>query len=229
MPINFDDSIDFILDKENYSLSHFNTLPEKCPHCNYSISPAYILDYELTRLNHILVCGCPRDNCGKLFIAEYSSVLQTMRPDLKLKSIFPLAYQIHEFSNEVSSLSPKFIEIYTQAYKAEQAGLDEICGVGYRKALEFLVKDYAIKLSPEKELDIKKTFLKPCIVKYIPHPKVAFLAERATWLGNDETHYERKWLNKDVQDLKLLIELTVRYIEMELMSGAIEIEMANGR
>ena len=47
------------------------------------------------------------------------------------------------------------------------------------------------------------------ITAYIAHPKVASLAERDVWLGNDETHYVRKWEGKDVQDLKLLIKLTV--------------------
>lgn len=225
MPINFDDTVRFILNIDNYNLSRYSNLPEKCPHCNHSISPKYILEHRLTGVNHILVCGCPRDRCGKLYIAEYSSFIGHK---MDLRNVFP-SYKVHEFSNEINTLSPKFTEIYNQAFTAEQAGLDEICGVGYRKALEFLVKDYAIKLSPDEETSIKNTFLKPCIVKYIPHPKIAFLAERATWIGNDETHYERKWIEKDVQDLKLLLELTVRYIEMELMSAIIEVEMADGR
>jgi hypothetical protein len=33
------------------------------------------------------------------------------------------------------------VEIAQQASDAEQYGLDQIAGVGYRKALEFLIKD----------------------------------------------------------------------------------------
>ena len=48
-------------------------------------------------------------------------------------------------------------------------------------------------------------------------------AERAVWLGNDETHYERKWIGKDLQDLKVLIRLTVNWIDGEaLADGYVE-------
>ncbi|MBY0598965.1 hypothetical protein [Bacillus bingmayongensis] len=83
-------------------------------------------------------------------------------------------------------------------------------------------------LSIADEDDIKKKCLKPCITAYIAHPKVASLAERDVWLGNDETHYVRKWEDKDVQDLKLLIKLTVSYIDMELLTEQIELEMRGG-
>jgi hypothetical protein len=33
------------------------------------------------------------------------------------------------------------------------------------------------------------------------------VAKRAVWLGNNQTHSNRRWINKDVQDLKTLIEL----------------------
>ena len=49
------------------------------------------------------------------------------------------------------------------------------------------------------------------------------MAKRAAWLGNDETHYLRKWEGKDLDELKRLIELTIRWIEMvELSDGYIE-------
>ncbi|MDR1245206.1 MAG: hypothetical protein LBJ98_04455 [Endomicrobium sp.] len=35
------------------------------------------------------------------------------------------------------------------------------------------------------------------------------IAKKAAWLGNDETHVVRKWKEKDLQDLKELIEMTV--------------------
>ena len=45
--------------------------------------------------------------------------------------------------------------------------------------------------------------------------RIKTVAKRAVWLGNDETHYVRKWNNKDVSNLKQLIDLTVRWIENE--------------
>ena len=55
-----------------------------------------------------------------------------------------------------------------------------------------------------------------CIAEDVSNEKIKAVAQRAVWLGNDETHYIRKWTNKDVSHLKGLIELTVRWIESEL-------------
>jgi hypothetical protein len=118
------------------------------------------------------------------------------------------------FPEEVMRLSPEFIKIYNQAYYAEQENLDLICGGAYRKSLEYLIKDFILLLYPEDDSKIKTMPLQQCIQKYIAEPTIKHMAERATWLGNDETHYVRKWENKDLQDLKNLIDLTVYFISM---------------
>ena len=40
----------------------------------------------------------------------------------------------------------------------------------------------------------------------------------ATWLGKDETHYVRIWNDKDIEDLKMLMQLTVYWISRELLT-----------
>jgi hypothetical protein len=57
-----------------------------------------------------------------------------------------------------------------------------------------------------------------CINDHITNENIKIAAKRASWLGNDETHYERIWVGKDLQDLKKLIDLTVHWIEMEQMT-----------
>ena len=89
-------------------------------------------------------------------------------------------------------------------------------GIGLRKALEFLIKDYAIKQQPEKSEDIKKTPLGNVIKQYIDDTQVQRLAARATWLGNDETHYVRKWDDKDITHLRALVRLTVNAIDNKI-------------
>jgi hypothetical protein len=122
-----------------------------------------------------------------------------------------------EYSASIKTCSPMFIKIYNQANVAEIKGLDEIAGVGYRKSIEFLIKDYIISKN-ENEETIKSTSLGNCIKKYIDDPKIRVCAERATWLGNDETHYIRKWTNKDISDLKTLIKITTNWIESSLLT-----------
>jgi len=129
------------------------------------------------------------------------------------------------FSGEIQKLSPAFVTIYGQSDSAEQEALTEICGVGYRKALEFLIKDYLIEKHSDKADEIKKKFLGRCIEEYVTEVRVKEVAKRAVWLGNDETHYVRLWEGKDLKDLKDLINLTVLWIDMEKKTEQLKASM----
>ena len=90
--------------------------------------------------------------------------------------------------------------------------------MGYRKALEFLVKDYAIKNNSDEEQEIKEMYLADCIKKYIANPRAEAVIERTVWLGNDQTHYVKLHDDKDLDDLKALLNLSLSYIIMELQT-----------
>ncbi len=183
----------------------------KCPYCHkeqisemhaaiqYKSSPAYFV-----------ICECSNPYCQMAFVASYNSSSRQF-------SIIRQSTQIvREFSDIIKGVSPGFCVIYNEAYAAEQMKLGQITGVGYRKALEFLIKDYLISLDRIKEEDIKKKPLGQCIVSDVTNENIKQVAERATWIGNDETHYVRKWENKDITDLKTLIDLTIYWIEAEI-------------
>jgi hypothetical protein len=103
--------------------------------------------------------------------------------------------------------------------------LFDICGVGYRKALEFLIKDYLIKKTPEKGESIKKKFLGKCIHEDVADAKIKTVSQRAVWLGNDETHYVREWTGENLDSLKKLISLTTHWVEMEILTDDFEFKM----
>lgn len=42
------------------------------------------------------------------------------------------------------------------------------------------------------------------------------MAKRTTWLGNDHAHYVSKHPDQDLNDLKALLSLTIKWIDMEL-------------
>lgn len=119
------------------------------------------------------------------------------------------------FDDPIGQISPAFCSIYEDAHKAEQFGLSQICGVGYRKSLEFLIKDYLIRNRPADKAAVKSTMLGPCIENYVTDPRLKEVAKRATWLGNDETHYKRRWADKELKDLKTMIRLACHWIEAE--------------
>jgi hypothetical protein len=80
--------------------------------------------------------------------------------------------------------------------------LTEIAGIGLRKSFEFLVKDFLITRNRTMPSKFKGKFLVVVIKEYVDDPRLKLTAERASWLGNDETHYVRKWEDKDIEDLK---------------------------
>jgi hypothetical protein len=134
----------------------------------------------------------------------------------RLDSVVPITPVVPSLPELVVKLSPAFVKIYQQAISAEAAGLDEIFGVGLRKALEFLIKDYACANHTDKTDEVRKLNLSDVINNFISAQNIKNCAKRAAWLGNDETHYVRKWEDKDIKDLKLLLKLTVDWISSEL-------------
>jgi len=105
----------------------------------------------------------------------------------------------------------------------------------FRKSLEFLVKEFAkdglgnVDNKKETSNEIDKMSLASCIKKYITDPNTKSMAERTAWLGNDETHYLRKWPEKDINDLKVLLKLTVNSIENQLLINKYQEEMDKPR
>ncbi|GAB3867448.1 hypothetical protein GCM10028824_09860 [Hymenobacter segetis] len=207
-------------------------LPQHCPNCHRHIRPYALYGY----LNHYqtdlsLLLVCPNRQCDKAFFGYYTREEVGSHPDLmKTQYWFIEKTNIGTFSKApinqtVELISPTFMTIYNQAYHAEQSELLEICGMGYRKALEFLIKDYAISKDPSAKEIIEKKALMGCITDYVSDTRIKAVAKRAVWLGNDETHYVRKWEGKNLTDLKKLIELTIHWIEMEKLTESFEADM----
>lgn len=212
--------------------------PDYCPICNHGIHTNYFLIYYKNESVIELLCGCPIDACSALFFVEYKdyNFHYLDRPDdFQISNYFPQTPKVVSFPAEIKATFPKFINIYSQAFQAEKDGLDLICGVGYRKSVEYLIKDYAISLIGEgmnaedlerEKQKINSMLLQQCITNYINHAVIKDIAKRAVWLGNDETHVVRKWKDKDLQDLKKLIDLTVHYISMEILANKYNSEMS---
>ena len=200
----------------------------ECPFCGIVMIPEYhFCVYNKDTCSLDVFSQCTSAACEKTFITEFLEDVNKFT----FSKVKPLGIPFKkEFSDILNELSPNFVEIYNQSYIAEQLDLNHVCGVGYRKALEFLIKDYLIAISPEeKHKDIKDKFLNNCIKDDIDNTNIKKVAVRAVWLGNDETHYIRKWENKDISDLKTLIGLTIHYIESEIQAEILLEEMSEFR
>ena len=116
----------------------------------------------------------------------------------------------------VDAMSPQFVSVYNEASAAESYGLSEIAGLAYRKSLEFLVKDYCIRLAPDDAEKIKGGSLSAVIKTYFKDTMIGQAAEKAAWLGNDEAHYIRKWEEHDINSLKSLLRIVINGINEKL-------------
>ncbi len=211
------------LDNIGYCFS-MEKKPIECPYCHKTQIPEMYgaIKYK-NSYDYFILCQCTNPGCQTAFNVIYNK----HRSDLRM--IHQSTQKVREFNSTIKDLSTMFCKIYNEAYAAEQTGLEEITGVGYRKALEFLIKDYLISLHPENEEKIKKKLLGNCINDDIDDQRIKQIAKRATWLGNDETHYVRKWEDKDVSHLKSLIDLCLHWIEAEISTKKILEEMPDGK
>jgi len=138
-------------------------LPDVCPICRYSIHPVPKQCSAACKDNLVdiieVVMQCPREKCSRLFIARY---YRNAYSTFSLFHSVPVTPIDPVFSDGIKALSPNFVTICSQSAHAEEIKLDQVCGCGYRKALEFLIKDYCISLYPDRTEEIKKLPLGAC-------------------------------------------------------------------
>ena len=213
---------------------NIDRLPDVCPICHCGIKPVKPDWNHIRKVDGFvpsleMIFLCPIHSCNHLFLARYRQETDTA---FYLDRCFPQDSRDLKFSPEIQKISPDFCSIYNQAQKAEALGLMLVSGPGYRKALEFLIKDYVTSLhttDEESKKDIASSQLMPVIKKYVKDERTNKTAVRATWLGNDETHYVRRWIDKDLQDMKNLINLTCNWIEAEHLTKEIVSTMPEGK
>ncbi len=229
-------------DMDNDDINKFINieLESFCPNCNKHVSPNIILFNSNTILvEHTykieqteFVYRCSNTSCNELYIVRYKTKFNDLFGNYIIEKtekikVYPFANPTVNIPEEVKEVSSEFEGIYIQAMKAEAYGLSQICGMGYRKALEFLVKDFAIYLNKDNEdtiKDIKNKPLKNVIDNYIKteSKSLQIATTGAAFLGNDETHYERKNPEFNITDLKKLIKIAMHTVSDYLLLETIE-------
>jgi hypothetical protein len=207
-----------------------DTLPIECPICHAKIRPIQTPAVHHGS-NRVQVCfRCPDEGCDSIFIALYEAIpfVDLGYPEYALTSCVPTKPKQREHSTEIQEVSPSYVQIWNEAAAAEFHALKEIAGVGYRKALEFLIKDYLIRTGVPRP-DVESKLLGKCINDHVQQSNIKRCAQRAAWLGNDETHYSRKWEELGLKELKDLIQMTVAWIELEERTDHFERQMPKGK
>lgn len=201
--------------------------PDYCPLCNRHQEPSFVSAFITQFQNCQIVYRCTNNKCLSFFIAYYHLHDYITSRNYRIVCLRPQNPIGIKFEEEINNVSPLFCEIYKQSYLAESSGYKQVAGCGYRKALEFLIKDYCISRKPEASDEIKRKFLGEIIKTHIDDNTVKACAEKATWLGNDETHYVKQWEDMDIKDLKELLELTKYWIIQKVKTDKYLIKMQN--
>ena len=207
--------------------------PDTCPVCHRNIAPEPLSNGAASAIKKCatVVHVCTALECRAVFLSYYNFVGTNAGNQhvARLTGLAPLTAKIPDYHPLLCATSPSFIEIMKQCASSEALGLQQLTGMGFRKALEFLVKDHARSENPTVAEDIAKLPLQKVIATYIPDENVRQCAKRAAWLGNDETHYVRLWSDRDVSDLKRLIDLTAHWITSALLTRQFLAEMPEGQ
>ncbi len=209
------------------ALTLFAEVPNVCPMCNHNIQPVQLHNYPYTdSINNWITFTYLCTNCYKPFIATHR--VHTPR-NAPIEFLAPTNPVKRKFSDALSNLSPAFVRIYHQAAHAEAHSLDEIAGLGYRKALEFLIKDFAIHTHPDDRERIVGMHLGDCINNYIDHAPLKTTAKSSSWLANDQAHYKQKYESKDLEVLKRFMHNCITWVDLVLGTQEAEAFLESGQ
>lgn len=187
-------------------------IPKFCPRCGAGNNPTNLRqtmqafsDGNVYYFSH----QCPLCKQFHFTIQQGSSEQSTK---LHLLTVYPNTSS-QKFSEQIESFSPRFVSVFNQAYRSEQRGDLTIAGIGYRAAMEILVKDYAFKhpISEDTEDTKQKVAhrnLYRTLDKYFKDDDVLKAGDVVRDRGDDYAH----WEHPDDFDEKYELELMKRYL-----------------
>ena len=188
--------------------------PSTCPYCGVDIdahiSEKAILKFDDSSNFITLILCCTQ--CNKHFAAYY--FVQDMTA--KFVGMYP-EFSQYFFNEYIQKLSPSFIDMFNQSLHAEDKGDYNLAAIGYRSALEILIKDYAINELNISRDEVASKNLFSCIGEYLHQDELFKSADVVRILGNDYVHYERKYPEHDFSLLKSYMDIFVHMITTKLM------------
>lgn len=212
--------------------------PRICMHCRNTGKQLFIDLIAITgkknKFDALGVYGCSfcKESTISFYILEKVSITNTETNSKEYgETLFAVSYLPKDiFHNNISKRLQRnysdFYEIYSQAEEAEEKNLNHLAGMGYRKAIEFLITDF-LKAYPTDETVNKEWLENPQTrlndkIKKLPNERLRKTANAITYLGNDETHYSIRHPNYNLSDMKRFIALLIKEIESEFIYEDIE-------
>ena len=204
----------------HYSRNYSGTYqkPRICPHCGNG-NDSITIDKTVLGMGEdaqALVETCKCTLCDRFYLfANYRDSSDGVG---NATAAFYYPFHISSYQNEIiSSFSERFIDMYNQALRAESFGDIELAAIGYRSALEILVKDFAKAVSGADPEEVAGKTLFSAIGDYLEPKELAAVADVVRILGNDYTHYERKYPRLDFELLKRYMEIFINLVETKCL------------
>ncbi|NLD33196.1 MAG: hypothetical protein GX662_13230 [Trichococcus flocculiformis] len=193
-----------------------------CPHCNMTGRQEPITGAMNTREN-VLAITTECLSCNKLSTHEYFCV-ETYRGTFEThyRNTYPNFSENINIPEKVKQEYPDFLKILNQSQQAEETNLNELAGMGYRKALEFFVKEYVTKNldeGKEKELILSEPLGET--IKRLENPMLQRISKASSWLGNDQTHMVQKHPDYGIEDIKKYIKVMTNLVEAEYVADQV--------
>ena len=153
------------------------------------------------------------NSCSKFFLAIYD--VNCSNGLVSFGTFHPQINVAYE-DKLLEAFSPRFIYMYNQALTCEKNGHIELAAIGFRSALEFLVKDYAISELKKDRKEVSEKLLAGAIGSYLDSESIKS-ADVVRILGNDYTHYKRDYPQHDFEILKTYMNIFIQQIRAKLL------------
>lgn len=203
----------------NTTNNHKLEIPSVCPWCKVSFNPIIrkIDNFnESGELTFVVRYHC--GYCLKKSIAVLTS--KAGETILRQRVIYPAAKGT-DFPDELSEVSPRFIQLYHSAERSETAGDLDLAGMGYRAAMEILLKDSALKNSEDSKNSIAKLKIGQAIEKYFgTNPFGLVSADVVRLTANDFVHWDRPDNfdgRKSLDEIKAYLEIFIATVKVQQM------------
>ena len=107
--------------------------PAICPRCGRDLVPQQLFVKEV--IAHQQQAFTATIMCSQCRKPIYLDIVRPYNKTAHVEKVYP-SVEIFDIPKGVDDLYPSFLSTYKQAAIAEARGLSDICGMGYRKALE---------------------------------------------------------------------------------------------
>lgn len=200
-----------------------------CPYCKglnsmgQGINSITYVDKDKKLENSRTCCSI---DCGRNYIDIFdiqdstNTIIFNKSTTLKIKNLDTNDFVLYFTKIGEREVFSRFHNLYSEAVEAMSNGMEEACGMLFRKSLEALVIDYIrygakIKGNVKDIRSLETQGLMKC-VEMIEDITLKELAKRAVWIGNDNVHTKKKWNHVDSDDLNRILGAIVLNIHAKM-------------